>query len=108
MAVLTALGPMHSFSVANVLHMALQKGIAELALTKLERASQISALAPDEITRHVDLKIGFDILYQELFFTSEDTIGGLGPFEVVEERGNFRSWGVAKSSSKLWTPGGAA
>src|SRR5674476_15397 len=54
MQVFTTLGPMHSFSVANVIHLGLQKGIVDTIVDALEHWCELFPKAPDAITAHVD------------------------------------------------------
>ncbi|MBW3538038.1 hypothetical protein KY386_00925 [Candidatus Parcubacteria bacterium] len=105
MKVLTTLGPMHSFSVANVIHLGLQKQIAKTVIEALEKWCELFPQAPDKVTAHVDTRLYFDTIYQEHFMTPDDTLAGLGPFEVTSDNGRFITYGVSQSSRhRLWTP----
>ncbi len=107
MHVLITLGLMHSFSVANVIHLGLQKDIVEDIVEALEKWCELFPKAPDPITAHVDTKQYFDIMYGEFFMTATDTVDGLGPFETVGERNGHRQLGIKQGQSKLWVPDNA-
>ncbi len=107
MSALMTLGAMHSFSVANCIHLGLQKGNVEIVVEKIEQWCELFPKAPDAITAHVDTKLFFDILYPRLFMTPHDTIDGLGPFEVVGESktNRYLTYAPMSSEPKLWVPG---
>jgi hypothetical protein len=103
MRVLITLGPRHSFSVANVIHLGLQKGIVNTIIEALEEWCELFPKAPDLITAHVDTKHYFAVMYGQYFMTPSDTVNELGPFEVIDDNGRFRTLGIKQT--RLWTPG---
>lgn len=92
MQVVATLGPMHSFSIANVIHLGLQKGNVDTIVEALEAWCELFHKAPDPITAHVDTKLYFDILYGQYFMTPGDTLNGMGPFAVAKDYGQPRLW----------------
>lgn len=99
MTVLTTLGPKHSFSVANVIHLGFQKGNVETIITALEKWCETVTRAPNLVAAHVDTKVFFDTLYGESFMRS-DTIDGVGPFSPITGRGSV----PGTRPSGLWVP----
>ncbi len=76
----TALGELNAYSVANLLHLARQKGQADEMIAALEEWCEIVVKAPDTVTAGVDTRLYFDILYRDLFISRGDSINGFGPF----------------------------
>lgn len=103
MAAFTALGPLHHFSVANCLHLGLQKQIASRIVEDLERWAGIVSQAPDRLTAHVDTKQFFDVLYVDRFLKHGDTIAGAGPFPVAAPPVRKLPRGIPPGK-QLWTP----
>ncbi|HSH31940.1 MAG TPA: hypothetical protein VK963_04715 [Candidatus Saccharimonadales bacterium] len=95
---------MHSFSVANVIHLGLQKQIVETIVGYLEKWCELFPQAPDIVRAHVDTRLFFDAMYQQYFMTPGDTLNGIGPFKVTSDNGRFRTYGIAKTGPQLWTP----
>ncbi|MDO8551214.1 MAG: hypothetical protein Q7S03_00835 [bacterium] len=96
------LGSMHSFSIANVIHLGLQKGNAIEIIDGLEKWCEIFPKALDPIMAHVDTRMFFDVLYGS-FMTSEDTAAGLGPFDTLVEPDGL-TLKVVKPGRRIWTP----
>ncbi|HSX47020.1 MAG TPA: hypothetical protein VLF87_03480 [Patescibacteria group bacterium] len=75
LAILHALGPMHSFSVANCIHLGLQKDISETIIARLDKWADQARntttrrrLDVDQaISFDVDTKIFVDLVYAEYF-----------------------------------------
>jgi hypothetical protein len=74
--VLRTLDALHSFSVANICHLALQKGVTGQVVDALERWRELYVGAPDAATAYVDTRMFFDHVYADFFMTAEDTIDG--------------------------------
>lgn len=105
LTVLTTLGQLQSFSVANVIHLGLQKGIAKVVIEDLEKWCTVVVEAPDPTTAYVDTRQFFDIMYAQYFMTGKDTISGLGPFGKISERNGFSIYGSSQQTpSGLWVP----
>lgn len=102
--VFLTLGEVHSFPVANVLHLALQKGNLEEVINALENWCKVVATVPDLITAHVGTKRYFDTLYTEYFMTGPDTVDGVGPLVPVERNGKIMYTFAKSEESKIWLP----
>lgn len=106
LAVLRQLGPQHSFSVANVIHLAIQADRAAEMIGKLQRWCEVVVNAPNEAVAYVDTRHAMDIAYGELMLGSDTTIGGLGPFEITGRHGDMVEIGVKqrRSPGGIWLP----
>jgi hypothetical protein len=106
MRALTTFGPMHSFSVANVVHLGLQKGNIDKVVSALEKWAEVVIQAPNHSVAYADTREFFDIMYGECFMSDGDTLDGFGPFKVVETTPDGTRWiGMgSETSSGLWVP----
>ena len=106
LAVFAVFYEFHAFSVASVLHCAIQKGIVDEVLGKLEawRDKVLAATTTDELIHaHAGVKFAIDAIYGS-FMATGDTIDGLGPFEPMERRGGFVTYGMKGTSSRRRDP----
>lgn len=95
---------MHSHSIANCVHLGLQKGNADEVVRMLEEWHEVYTKAPHLIEMQVDTRKYFELMYEELFIQAGDSIRGTHLVPGTPINGH-RTYTLAPERPKLWTPG---